>query len=198
MPLTQIATKASVQKIPIVTATPDEQASQLFTLDDDSHEWVVLHTKPRCEKKIAQHCKTQDIKYFLPLHQSTPRPKKGQRRYSFAVPLFPSYVFAYCSAKERYPLKRSNHIVRFIEAGNQQRLRNELWQLYVATATQADLILYPPQLKRGRPVQVSHGPLAGLTGLISKRKDSCRLVLNVSMLGTAAAIEVDMADVEPV
>lgn len=197
MSITQLATKASVPKTPLVNATPEVQASQLFTLDDNLHKWVVLHTKPRCEKKIAQHCKTQHIKYFLPLHQSTPKPKKGQRRYSFAVPLFPSYVFACCSAKERYALKCSNYIVRFIETDDQQCLRNELWQLYVATATQADLILYP-QLKRGRPVQVSHGPLAGLTGLISKRKDSYRLVLNVSMLGTAAAIEVDMADVEPV
>ena len=40
------------------------------------------------------------------------------------------------------------------------------------------------------------GPLSGGQGRISSRKETFRLVLNVSILGTAVAAEVDMDDVE--
>ena len=51
-------------------------------------------------------------------------------------------------------------------------------------------------MKRGRRVRVLRGPLAGISGRISKRKEGLRLVLNISILGTAVGAEMDMDDVE--
>ena len=86
--------------------------------------------------------------------------------------------------------------MRSIEVIDQEQLREELYNVYLASNLGAALTLYP-LLKRGRWVRVISGPLAGLTGRISARKDEgFRLVLNVSILGSAVAVEVDMASVE--
>ena len=85
--------------------------------------------------------------------------------------------------------------MRTIDVVDQGQLLEELRQIYLASAGPADLTLYP-QLKRGRRIRVVRGPLSGVQGQISSRKETFRLVLNVSILGTAVAAEVDMDDVE--
>ena len=71
----------------------------------------------------------------------------------------------------------------------------ELANIHRATAIGVDLVLYP-MLKRGQYVRIVRGPLSGVTGRVSKRKESFRIVLNVTILNTAVAAELDMGDVE--
>jgi hypothetical protein len=47
-------------------------------------------------------------------------------------------------------------------------------------------------------VRVKCGPLAGIEGILVRKKNVSRLVLNVEILGTAAAIEVAAFQVEVV
>ena len=173
----------------------EEQATRLFQSGGDSRSWYVFHIRPRCEKKAAKVCLDMEIRHYLPLHKSRPRPRKGQRRYSFDIPLFPGYMFGCCDLQERYDIMRSNYLVRTIEVTDQQLLLEELYNIYLATSGEVEINLYP-QLKKGRRVRVIAGPLEGVTGRISIRKESLRLVLNVSILGTAVGAEVDMDQVE--
>lgn len=174
---------------------PPEQADRLFQPGETDYLWYVLHAKPRCEKKAAKTCLDHEIRHYLPLRQSRPKQRKGQRRYSFDVPLLPGYLFACCNVVDRLVLLRSGYLVRTIEVVNQALLLSELHQIYLASYSQTDLTLYP-QLKKGRNIRVIKGPLRGISGKISSRKGTYRLVLNVSILGTAVAAEVDMDDVE--
>lgn len=48
-----------------------------------------------------------------------------------------------------------------------------------------------PLLKCGDWVRVKCGPLAGIRGVLVRKKNAYRLVLSVEMLGKAAAVEVD-------
>ena len=172
-----------------------EQAVRLFEPGEADGPWYVLHAKPRCEKKAAKICLDSEIRHYLPLRQSRPKQRKGQRRVSFDIPLLPGYLFARCNAAERLALLRSGYLVRTIDVVDQIQLLDELRQIYLASAGPTDLTLYP-QLKRGRKIRVVRGPLSGVSGQISSRKETFRLVLNVSILGTAVAAEVDMDDVE--
>jgi len=173
----------------------EEQAARLFLPGEDGRVWFVFHTRPRCEKKAAKVCLDMEIRHYLPLHKSKPRKRKGQRRYSFDVPLFPGYMFGCCNPQERLEVMRTNFLVRTIGVVDQRQLLEELYNIYLATFGQKELPLYP-QLKRGRWVRVVRGPLKGVTGRISARKEGFRLVLNVSILGTAVATEVDTEEVE--
>lgn len=175
----------------------EEEAAQLFRREEGA-PWFALHTRPRCEKQADRHCLQLGIRHYLPLRRSEPAKsgRGGQRRYGFEVPLFPGYMFAACNRQQRYDLLQTGCLVRTIEVVDQEQLREELYNVYLASNLGAALTLYP-LLKRGRWVRVISGPLAGLSGRISARKDEgFRLVLNVSILGSAVAVEVDMASVE--
>ena len=174
-----------------------EEAARLFRLEEGA-PWLALHTRPRSEKQTAKHCLQLGIRHYLPLRRNEPAKsgQKGQRRYHFEVPLFPGYMFAVCDRQQRYDLLQTNCLVRTIEVVDQQQLGDELYNVYLASNLGVALTLYP-LLKRGRWVRVISGPLAGLSGRISARKDEgFRLVLNVSILGSAVAVEVDMGAVE--
>jgi len=173
--------------------SPAEEAARLFTPGEEDAVWYAFHTRPRCEKKVAGVCRDMEVRHYLPLRESVTRASKG--RYSFEVPLFPSYIFACCDITERLSMMRSGFLVRWLEVVNQNQLLEELTSIYVACHQEAKLTLYP-QLKRGRRVRVIRGALSGVKGRISRRKESFRVVLNVTLLGTAVAAEVDMDDVE--
>ena len=111
------------------------------------------------------------------------------------MPLLPGYIFACCNSAERLELLRSGYLVRTIEVVDQAQLLGELRQIYLACSVFTDLNLYP-QLKRGRSIRVLRGPLQGVSGKISLRKETYRIVLNISILGTAVAAEIDVDDVE--
>ncbi|MBI2504556.1 MAG: UpxY family transcription antiterminator [Candidatus Latescibacteria bacterium] len=175
----------------------EEEAARLFRQEEGA-PWFVLHTRPRAEKQAARHCLQLGIRHYLPLRRSEPAGsgRRGQRRYHFEVPLFTGYMFAVCTRQHRYDLLQTDCLVRTIEVVDQEQLRGELYNIYLASELGAALTLYP-LLKKGRWVRVISGPLAGLSGRISARKDEgFRLVLNVSILGSAVAVEVDMATVE--
>jgi len=175
----------------------EEQAAQLLRPEEGA-PWYALHTRPRCEKLAARHCLQLGIRHYLPLRRSEPARsgRGGQRRYHFEVPLFTGYMFAALDRQHRYDLLQTGSLVRTIEVADQEQLRGELYNIYLASNLGAALTLYP-LLRRGRWVRVISGPLAGLHGRISARKDEgFRLVLNVSILGSAVAVEVDMATVE--
>jgi transcription antitermination factor NusG len=52
-------------------------------------------------------------------------------------------------------------------------------------------------LVAGRRVRVVRGPLAGLEGILLRRKDQFRLVLSIELIMRAVAVEVDSCDVQP-
>lgn len=173
-----------------------EEAERLFSPGDEGRSWYVLHARPRCEKKVGGACADSGIRHYLPLRKSRPRRRKGQRQYTFDIPLFPGYAFACLDRSERHQLLRTKWLVRTIDVVDQRLLLEELRNVYLAASGCGDELTLFPQLKRGRWVRVARGPIAGVVGRVSERRDGLRVVVNVTILGTAVAAEVDMADVE--
>jgi transcription antitermination factor NusG len=55
-----------------------------------------------------------------------------------------------------------------------------------------------PFLSDGDRVRVTCGPLAGVSGILLRHKDTCRLILSIELLGRSAAVEIDSTIVERV
>jgi hypothetical protein len=55
-----------------------------------------------------------------------------------------------------------------------------------------------PFLRCGDRVRVLRGSLAGVEGILTRKKNLYRLVLSVDMLAQSVAVEIDAMDVEPV
>ena len=51
-----------------------------------------------------------------------------------------------------------------------------------------------PFLKVGQRVRIRHGPLAGVEGILVRKKDNLRLVLSIDLQMRSVTVEVQAAD----
>lgn len=157
-------------------------------LADLSGDWWVIHTKPRCEKALAWDLTARGIPYFLPLARRTQL--WGGRRRVVMQPLFPSYVFFCGDRTARAEVLLTGRTVNVLPIPQRADFVREIEALHAALQGGHELNLYPFAVI-GRRVRVSRGPLLGTVGTIVKRDEVTRLVLQVSVLGTAAELVID-------
>jgi transcription antitermination factor NusG len=74
----------------------------------ESPIWFVAHTRPRCEKKLAEYCDEIKVSTTLPLYKSV-RKYRG-KKVVFEKPLFPSYVFLQAVPEQRGKIYQSKHV----------------------------------------------------------------------------------------
>jgi transcription antitermination factor NusG len=55
-----------------------------------------------------------------------------------------------------------------------------------------------PFLTVGRRVRIKSGPLVGRQGILLRRKGILRVVLSIDLIMRSIAVDMDIADVEPV
>ena len=84
----------------------------------------------------------------------------------------------------------------FGEVADQAGLQDELRLLHAALCSGLPVDPYP-YLKSGDRCRVVAGPLIGIEGFVVRRKGLCQLVLQVAILGQAAAVEIEADLVEP-
>lgn len=156
-------------------------------------DWYVLHTRSRHEKALAQELTAQEIPHFLPLINQVRF--RGRQKLAFQEPLFPGYVFLRGSLDEAYLADRTNRVAQIIKVPDQAALDWELRNLAMALACRAPLDPYP-YLKTGVLVEVKCGPLRGLQGLVERRVNFDRLILQVQMLGQGVSLELHGAEVD--
>jgi len=107
--------------------------------NQDGACWYVLHTRPRCEKKIAAYCATLPLPYYLPLRME--RKKYQRRQVEVWKPLFPGYVFVRFRAEQKVTLLQSGQVARVLEVKDQERFAGEIEQIRKALgADPADVI----------------------------------------------------------
>jgi transcriptional antiterminator RfaH len=155
--------------------------------------WWVLHTRPRNEKALANDLDNMSVDYFLPL--VSVKRRYGRRSVHVQLPLFPSYLFFCGGDDERYVALSTHRVANIIRVLDQDRLRKELQQVYLATTSgeQVDLC---PGLRRGRRCRVIAGSLEGLEGVVLRRRSVCRVYLGVEILGQSAEMEIDASLLE--
>lgn len=141
--------------------------------------WLVVHTKPRCEKKLAVLLAREKFPYDLPLVQSVRRYRTQTKR--FTKPLFPGYVFAQIDPGRRHRLFQQDLIVRFLDVPNQAALAQQLESIRRMITAGFDLYV-TPLLKKGRGVRVVGGPLHGLEGMVHDPDHPQGIVVAVDVL----------------
>jgi len=161
---------------------------------DIEGSWWAAHTRSRHEKALAADLIAKEIPYFLPMVEKD-TVIRG-RKFRVKLPLFPGYLFFAGDDNARYEALTTSHVANVYEAPNQSQIRFELAQIERAVNQGAELDLYP-YLKEGRPCRVRRGPLAGLEGIVIKKKGMARIVLQVDFLGQAVATEIDPEIVDP-
>ena len=175
--------------------TPPMFATDTTRLADITGQWWIGHTRSRFEKTFALDLRSRDISCFLPLVERV-RVSGGRKR-SVMAPLFPSYVFFCGGESVRYEALTTNRLCQALEVHDQKKLVDELRAIEKMLAGKAQLDPYPFAAV-GRRCRITAGVFRGVEGVVVQRNRMARLVLEVSMLGRGAALEIEADLLEPV
>src|SRR5271169_576679 len=171
--------------------------SQSFTdLDDEpSPGWYAIYTRHQHEKVVSRLLSEKGFEVFLPLYEVARRWK--DRTKLLSLPLFPSYVFVSGGLERRLDIVTTPGFYRFVGTGDHPDFIPPAEIAAIRQAFAGGSRIEPcPYLKSGDWVRIVDGPLAGIEGILARKKNAFRLVLSVELLEKSVAVEVDTCLVE--
>jgi transcription antitermination factor NusG len=170
----------------------DEPARQ-----DSDRAWHALYTRHRHEKAVAHILSNKRFEVFLPLYWTVHRWK--DRNKQLWLPLFPCYVFLKGGFERQLDILNTPGVHSVVTSASRFAVIpdeeiNVLRQM-IENSTRVEP---HPFLKCGDRVRVKSGALAGVEGILIRKKGQFRLVVSVEILGKSAAAEIDVSTVERV
>ena len=168
---------------------------------NEEFKWFALLTRSNFEQTVHTQISKKKIDAFLPKQRKQSRRK--DRKLMIEVPLFPGYIFVRSNFDPAHQLSilKTTGAVRFL--GNAQGPLPvpdiQVASLKLMTSTSLDLVTGSiVQLKKGDPVMILEGPMAGLKGEFSQYKGKGRVIIKVDLLGQFAGVEVESDNIEKI
>ena len=158
--------------------------------------WFALQTRSRQEKVVRTQLGLRNIEHFLPttrrLSQWT------DRKVQIEVPLFAGYCFARFSSSDRLPVLQSRGVLRVVgPSGRPESIpEDEIESLRILVSTSCEYVNHP-YVQKGTLMEVISGPLTGVKGRVVRQARNFRLVLSITLIQRAVAIEIDAEHVVP-
>lgn len=163
--------------------------------------WYALLTKSNFEQTVYTSISHKNFEVFLPKVKKKSRRK--DRNLMIDVPLFPGYLFVKLSPDptDQLNILKTAGAVRLLgnQAGPVQVPESQIESLKIMTCTNMDLITGSNlKLKKGDPVIILKGPLAGVSGEFTHYRGKGRVVIKIDVLGQYAGVDVEEDNVEKV
>src|ERR1700719_2153696 len=159
--------------------------------------WYAIYTRHQHEKMVAQVLTSKGFETFLPLYETTHNWK--DRTKALSLPLFPCYVFLKGGLERRLQIITTPGIYGLVSSAGQPAAIPDIEIEAIRRVVESGVrVEAHPFLKCGDRVRIKCGPLAGIQGILVRKKNISRLVLSVEILGTAAAMEVAAFQVEAI
>jgi transcription antitermination factor NusG len=169
-------------------------AAGLDPVIEEAPPWFAIWTRSRAEKRVADQLETKRIEVFLPTVKRWSRWKDRKKQIDW--PLFPGYCFARFDPRGSLTVLKCEGVAKVIcFDGTPAPIPHseiEAIQRLVETELRFDPC---PLLHEGDLVEVTHGPLKGVTGRLVHKGPKTKLVLAVTMINRAVAVTFDAADV---
>jgi transcription antitermination factor NusG len=113
------------------------------------------------------------------------------------TPLFQGYVFCRFDPLNRLPILTTTGVISIVGCGNEPASIDEQEIEAITAILRSGLVTEPcPFLREGQKVRVRRGALAGVEGILTKKKSDFRLVISVTMLQRSIAVEIDREWIE--
>jgi transcription antitermination factor NusG len=158
--------------------------------------WYAVHTYANHEKNVRRQLEFRSICSFLPLYERISRWK--DRRVKLELPLFSGYIFVRMALSQKLPVLQTPGVVRMVGFnGIPAPLADDEIEA-IRTGLDSKLFVEPhPFLTVGRRVRIKSGPLAGLQGILVRKRGSFRFVISLDLIERSIAADVDGADIVP-
>jgi len=158
--------------------------------------WYALRVKDRFEQIVDSQLRRKGYETLLPTYLLTRMRSDGAKYVS--LPLFPNYIFCQFDINQRQPVLLTPGVSSVVGAG---RIPLPIDRTEVTSLRQllkSGLNACPsPYLAKGQRVQVTRGPLKGLTGIVVGTNGRYRLAISVSVLMRSVSVELDLLSVRP-
>lgn len=155
--------------------------------------WYVAHTRPRCEKKLAEYCGREGFSTTLPCYKSVK--KYRGKKLTFEKPLFPGYLFLHLLPDQSRKVYQSDYVANLLDVVDQELFQRQLEDILAALDTEMEVVL-APYITAGSRVRVKSGPLRGLEGFVEQRSGQLMLILRLDFISRAAAVKIEASEVE--
>ena len=137
------------------------------------------------------------MEVFLPTITRWSRWKDRKKQIEW--PLFPGYCFARFNPSARSRVLTCPGVVSVVSFNGEPApvADHEIdgIRMLLASALPYDPC---PSIKTGARVEVTHGPLKGVIGRLTRKGAQARLILSVDLIGQGVSVVVDAADVKAV
>jgi transcription antitermination factor NusG len=159
--------------------------------------WFAVYTASRHEKKVAQHLTQREIEFYLPLYLSKRKWSDGSR-VTLELPLFPGYLFVHIRRSERVRVLDVPGALAVVGGNGREPvpLPDE-----AIDALRSGLHLRHAEphalLAVGQRARIRSGALAGMEGIVVRKKNSLRVVLTLEHIQRSISVEVAADDLEP-
>ncbi|TAM84369.1 MAG: UpxY family transcription antiterminator [Acidobacteria bacterium] len=162
-------------------------------------EWFAVHTRSKCEKKVATQLGEMQIKCFLPVIREVR--SWSDRRKVIDQPLFPGYVFVRIPGEDRVRVSvlRTNGVVAFVGVQGQGIAIPDPEIDNIQTLLSSRVSFEPyPFLRVGQKVRIRGGYLDGIEGILAAKNSDRSVVISIDLIQRSLAVRVSGFDLEPI
>ena len=177
---------SGLEIVPCVTSPRPDQLS-----------WYALRIQSRLGSLASTTLRGKGYQEFFPLYRS--RRRWSDRTKELELPLFPGYSFCQFDVNHRLPILTTPGVIGIVGAGKIP-VPVDLEEIEAIRAIlRSGLAAQPwPLLRVGSKVYIEGGPLVGLEGIITNTDKVYRLIVSVSLLQRAVAVEIDREWARPI
>lgn len=176
-----------------------ERSSILATLPVAPSEsnWFAVYTASRHEKRVAQHLTQREIEFYLPLYRSARKWSDGSK-VTLELPLFPGYLFVHIKRSERVLVLNVPGALAVVGGTGREPVPLPEGTIDALRAGLQLRAAEPyPLLTVGQWARIRSGALAGMEGVVVRKKNGLRVVLTLEHIMQSIAVEVAADDLEP-
>jgi len=162
---------------------------------DSPPRWFALYTSPRHEKHVSEILMQHRFETFLPLYRTTRQWKKS-RPVVLELPLFPTYVFVRIAREARSAVLGVTGVLSIVGSPREPWAVPDLDIEAIRLGSQMRKIQPHTYLTVGERVRIKSGVMAGVEGILVRKKNDLRVVLTLDTIMRSVAVEVDADDIE--
>lgn len=161
-----------------------------------THPWYVLAVKARREAHVSGLLEQMGYEPYLPSYVAVR--KYSDRLKQVKQPIFPGYLFLRLDARYRLPILKLGDVFQFLGDHRGPTPIPDCELDAISKSINSNLPWQPwPFLEVGHQVSLIGGPLTGVEGKLVSFRGTSRLVVGITLLQRAIALEVDRTWVRP-
>jgi len=163
--------------------------------NETGQRWYAVRVRNRHEKAVATALRNKGFEEFVPLYNS--RRRWGQRTVEIELPLFSGYVFCrFDLGERRVPVATTPGVMGIVGFGGKATPLDEVEMAAIRRVIELGIAAEPwKYVQSGQRVRIEYGALAGMEGVFLGAKKKHQLLLSLTLLQRAVAIQVDESSV---